>query len=1046
MDDSHMMLRSSLRASVSVSQASQLYKKKCCQSACEATIDRTLDSVMERLTAGDILMNSTAASLVEEPYESDTSYEADRTLIDAAYVSDVLSEKLELFKKMNTYKLTELRCERDRASQALLQEKLTWLDEILNVAKAEFGSKEIGLLPKTPVAKKQHRQLVARRSSPPVNPATLVRPIRQTRRTAAQQAKLKITSKKGVRKSVSLGSRGKRASKRTTRSLVDIEGKENQSPSSVASSENCIETKAGRAKKPKLRKKGQPHRNLDLASSLSSEEGQQPGSCKLVHFGQLQRVKEKVEAFEQMSGCTPLKDHNHKGDALNLLSTSGKSSQQSKGTPTSVETNLISSDSVVEALEQDEPRLASTPDQPTSADTQKTPVVWESYMPVTPATIIREKTDTPPTVTRLAAAAQKVTAADGSPELDKPKAVKKKSKEKPVDALEEDCSVGKSQENSADSKEEKFEEVLAASPSVKNMTINADSSVATDLEQQKRAELNVRMVDTEETQFCDSLVMGGEKTSPSAAEKTTIIEKGAHEPSVSLASTLQTEVNIPPISGPVQRMTRSKMRAQPPSTSSATQNPKPSAAKPKSPTRTMSPARMQSPARTKSPARGPIKNRNDTVSRAASADRSRVISRERTESNKKSLLNSKSGRPRTSSESSLYNTSSVVKSLTKAASYSRLNRAPNMNTSMSKQHTVSTPDISRTQSVVKSFLKGGTQKTSPQQTPSLGRTVVSFIKRATPIRMPSREEETQKKEQRLKEKEEQERQRHEEKKRIRDEHIEEKKRELAEKLKRAQELRQAKLAEQKSKQEELAKKSQHQSELANQVHEKKVKEEKQRALLRAQKLHEAEERRKKEEEKRRVKQKANEVEKLRQVEAKKKLLEAEKHKVNEADQKRQNEHAQKKKVNEEQKQKKPSIYEIMESKATALSEERKAIIAMQPIGSAAKDANKTFTLNDCEPDFIDVSILTADDEFDDPKFVKCIVPKWAQGDQLNRAVVVQYEDTRNNFKRSNEILGTFRKYTPDLTELFKVHKPRFFKRTSSANWSSPPIKEQRMGK
>ena len=59
----------------------------------------------------------------------------------------------------------------------------------------------------------------------------------------------------------------------------------------------------------------------------------------------------------------------------------------------------------------------------------------------------------------------------------------------------------------------------------------------------------------------------------------------------------------------------------------------------------------------------------------------------------------------------------------------RLNRTSGLGTN--KLHTtLSTPDMNRTHSMVKSMIKPG--RTSPQHTPSFGRTMLSFIKRATP--------------------------------------------------------------------------------------------------------------------------------------------------------------------------------------------------------------------------------------------------------------------------------------------------------------------------
>ena len=65
------------------------------------------------------------------------------------------------------------------------------------------------------------------------------------------------------------------------------------------------------------------------------------------------------------------------------------------------------------------------------------------------------------------------------------------------------------------------------------------------------------------------------------------------------------------------------------------------------------------------------------------------------------------------------------------------------------------------------------------------------------------------------------------------------------------------------------------------------------------------------------------------------------------------------------------------------------------------------------------------------------------GHQLSAAVVTQYKAIATGTLNAGHVLGKFENYTPDLTQLFKVHKPSFFKRTSSAMWNSPPIKQVR---
>ncbi|KAF6021506.1 INCENP [Bugula neritina] len=143
---------------------------------------------------------------------------------------------------------------------------------------------------------------------------------------------------------------------------------------------------------------------------------------------------------------------------------------------------------------------------------------------------------------------------------------------------------------------------------------------------------------------------------------------------------------------------------------------------------------------------------------------------------------------------------------------------------------------------------------------------------------------------------------------------------------------------------------------------------------------------------------------------------------------------------------KTSIYEVLSNKAAAMSEQRKALMTTLTESSSSKKTddklNATFTKPERQ-NFIDIKLTHEDDEFDDPKFAKCKKPAWAEGSQFNTAVISQYEALKTGRLQPSNVFGKFACCMPDLTKMFPVHKPRFFHRTSSAKWSSPPLNNER---
>ncbi|XP_053925151.1 inner centromere protein-like isoform X2 [Cuculus canorus] len=76
--------------------------------------------------------------------------------------------------------------------------------------------------------------------------------------------------------------------------------------------------------------------------------------------------------------------------------------------------------------------------------------------------------------------------------------------------------------------------------------------------------------------------------------------------------------------------------------------------------------------------------------------------------------------------------------------------------------------------------------------------------------------------------------------------------------------------------------------------------------------------------------------------------------------------------------------------------------------------------------------LKSDDSTDDENDPRKPVPAWADGPQLNQAIIHQYYHPVN----VDQLFGLIP--SPKLEDIFGKSKPRYFKRTSSAVWHSPP--------
>ncbi|XP_075567967.1 inner centromere protein [Pelecanus crispus] len=77
--------------------------------------------------------------------------------------------------------------------------------------------------------------------------------------------------------------------------------------------------------------------------------------------------------------------------------------------------------------------------------------------------------------------------------------------------------------------------------------------------------------------------------------------------------------------------------------------------------------------------------------------------------------------------------------------------------------------------------------------------------------------------------------------------------------------------------------------------------------------------------------------------------------------------------------------------------------------------------------------LNSDDSTDDESQPRKPIPAWASGNQLSQAVIRQYYNPPN----VDALFGVIA--SPKLEDIFYKSKPRYFKRTSSAVWNSPPF-------
>ncbi|NXG26171.1 INCE protein, partial [Grallaria varia] len=129
-----------------------------------------------------------------------------------------------------------------------------------------------------------------------------------------------------------------------------------------------------------------------------------------------------------------------------------------------------------------------------------------------------------------------------------------------------------------------------------------------------------------------------------------------------------------------------------------------------------------------------------------------------------------------------------------------------------------------------------------------------------------------------------------------------------------------------------------------------------------------------------------------------------------------------KKASEEQKAKDNARAPLLENKENSL-----VCNSYQMTPQSRKELKPTVTSsNDYGMD------LNSDDSTDDESQPRKPVPTWASGNQLSQAVIRQYYNPPD----VDALFGAIP--SPKLEDIFYKSKPRYFKRTSSAVWHSPP--------
>ncbi|KAG9475712.1 hypothetical protein GDO78_003885 [Eleutherodactylus coqui] len=386
------------------------------------------------------------------------------------------------------------------------------------------------------------------------------------------------------------------------------------------------------------------------------------------------------------------------------------------------------------------------------------------------------------------------------------------------------------------------------------------------------------------------------------------------------------------------------------------------------------------------------------------------------------------------------------------------------------------------------------QKNQLLMTPgSIGKSFIakSFIKRNTPLKVDPKEKERQRQET-LRKKEEAELQRKQK--------MEEGKKRKQEELKLRREERQRKVLQARERVEQLEEEKKKKIEqkfaqIDEKVREDRVAEEKAKKKTTAKKQEEAESKRRQEEEVRKLKAKVEEEERKKREEEeqerqrklaevkrmadlererllaaekeqerlraekereKNKALQLQKELEQEAQEREQRREAEERRRKEQQERleqeyqerlrKEMEAKKVKELEAQKLREEQERIAKEKQTAVGATIMNQTvdipsyemtpksYKLPSVKSNTEDYGMdLNSDDSTDDESKPRKPIPAWASGNQLGQAMCNQYYHPIDVDKYYGII------HSPKLEDMFYKSKPRYFKRTSSAVWHSPPI-------
>ncbi|XP_035167578.1 inner centromere protein-like isoform X3 [Oxyura jamaicensis] len=347
------------------------------------------------------------------------------------------------------------------------------------------------------------------------------------------------------------------------------------------------------------------------------------------------------------------------------------------------------------------------------------------------------------------------------------------------------------------------------------------------------------------------------------------------------------------------------------------------------------------------------------------------------------------------------------------------------------------------------------QKNQLLMTPSsVGRNGVikSFIRYNAPLQTDPKEKERQKLET-LRKKQEAEQ--------LRKQKVEEERKKRLEeaKLKREERLRKVLQARERAEQMEEERKRRIEQKLAlldektEKVREERLAEEKIKKKAAAKKMEEAEARRRQDEEARKQKALLQEEEERRHKELMQKKKEEEQERARkiaeqrQAEQEREKQLAAERELEKRKEQERIQAEKQREQQEKAARLQKEVLAAKEQLQKEMEKKKNSPVCNsyqmtpqfqkDPKPPKINPNNygmdLNSDDSTDDESQPRKPIPAWASGNQLSQAVIRQYYNPPN----VDALFG--RIVSPKLEDIFYKSKPRYFKRTSSAVWNSPPF-------